>query len=237
MGWFINSNYITMLTMAIAPAIIAAIINGVTTLASTAASKTQADKARLAYNRETEAQRRKIENWYNIRSNQDYTKRADVQAALTKQRELINERFNQARATNVVAGGSESALAAEKEAANRAMGDTIANIAAAGAAEQDKLDSMYLGMDNQASQNMANAGYQQNMQQAQQTAQAGSQASAAAVQMGGALIQALATKGQSGNSEISDEAQALQDAYADKQYQNWQNKWNKKQWEDNKVYN
>ena len=227
--------------MAIAPAIVAAIISGVASLASTGIaaknSKEQANAARDAYNRETEAQRRKIENWYNIRSNQDYTKRADVQAALTKQRELINERFNQARATNVVAGGSESALAAEKEAANKAMGDTIANIAAAGAAEQDKLDSMYLGMDNQASQNMANAGYQQNMQQAQQTAQAGSQASAAAVQMGGALIQALATKGLSGNSEISDEAQALQDAYADKQYQNWQNQWNKKQWEDNKVYN
>ena len=227
--------------MAIAPAIVAAIISGVASLASTGIaaknSKEQANAARDAYNRETEAQRRKIENWYNIRSNQDYTKRADVQAALTKQRELINERFNQARATNVVAGGSESALAAEKEAANKAMGDTIANIAAAGAAEQDKLDSMYLGMDNQASQNMANAGYQQNMQHAQQTEQAGSQASAAAVQMGGALIQALATKGLSGNSEISDEAQALQDAYADKQYQNWQNQWNKKQWEDNKVYN
>ncbi|MBR4404923.1 MAG: hypothetical protein IKW84_08945 [Bacteroidaceae bacterium] len=187
-----------MLTMAIAPAIVAAIISGVSSLASTGIaaknSKGQANTARDAYNRETEAQRRKIENWYNIRSNQDYTKRADVQAALTKQRELINERYNQSRATNVVAGGSEAALAAEKEAANKAMGETIANIAAAGAANQDKLDQMYLGMDNAASQNMANAGYNQNMQQAQQTAQAGAQASGAAVQMGGALVDALKDK-------------------------------------------
>ena len=230
-----------MLTMAIAPAIAAAIISGVTSLVSTAyssaKSKQQANAARQAYNQETEAQRRKIENWYKIRSNQDYTRRADVQAALTKQRELINERYKQSRATNVVAGGSEAALAAEKEAANKAMGDTIANIAAAGAANQDKIDAMYLNMDNKMSENKANAGYQQNMGQAEQTAQAGSQVSAAAVQMGGALIQALATKGQSGHSEISDEAQALQDAYADKQYQNWQNQWNKKQWEDNKVHN
>lgn len=187
-----------MLTMAIAPVIAAAIISGVASLASTAmasrSSKEQADAARDAYNNETAAQRRKIENWYNIRSNQDYTKRADIQAALTKQRELINERYNQSRATNVVAGGSEAALAAEKEAANKAMGDTIANIAAAGAANQDKLDSMYLNMDNQASQNMANAGYQQNMQQAEQTAQAGAQASSAAVQMGGALMDAVKDK-------------------------------------------
>lgn len=198
MGWFINSNFITMLTMAIAPAIVAAIISGVSSLASTGIaarkSKQQADAARQAYNQETEAQRRKIENWYNIRSNQDYTKRADVQAALTKQRELINERYNQSRATNVVAGGSEAALAAEKEAANKAMGETIADIAAAGAANQDKLDQMYLGMDNAASQNMANAGYDQNMQQAQQTAQAGAQASGVAVQMGGALVDALKDK-------------------------------------------
>ena len=181
-----------MLTMAIAPAIVAAIISGVSSLASTGIaarkSKQQADAARQAYNQETEAQRRKIENWYNIRSNQDYTRRADVQAALTKQR------YKQSRATNVVAGGSEAALAAEKEAANKAMGETIADIAAAGAANQDKLDQMYLGMDNAASQNMANAGYNQNMQQAQQTAQAGAQASGAAVQMGGALVDALKDK-------------------------------------------
>lgn len=187
-----------MLTMAIAPAIVAAIISGVASLASTgisaASSKKRADEARDAYNNETAAQRQKIQNWYNIRSNEDYTRRADVQAALTKQRELINERYKQSRATNVVAGGSEAALAAEKEAANKAMGDTIADIAAAGAANKDKIDQMYLGMDNQMSQNIANAGYQQNMQQAQQIAQAGGQASGAAVQMGGALIEALANK-------------------------------------------
>ena len=184
--------------MAIAPAIVAAIISGVASLASTgisaASSKKRADEARDAYNNETAAQRQKIQNWYNIRSNEDYTRRADVQAALTKQRELINERYKQSRATNVVAGGSEAALAAEKEAANKAMGDTIADIAAAGAANKDKIDQMYLGMDNQMSQNIANAGYQQNMQQAQQIAQAGGQASGAAVQMGGALIEALADK-------------------------------------------
>lgn len=184
--------------MAIAPAIVAAIISGVASLASTgisaASSKKRADEARDAYNNETAAQRQKIQNWYNIRSNEDYTRRADVQAALTKQRELINERYKQSRATNVVAGGSEAALAAEKEAANKAMGDTIANIAAAGAANKDKIDQMYLGMDNQMSQAIANAGYQQNMQQAQQIAQAGGQASGAAVQMGGALIEALADK-------------------------------------------
>lgn len=184
--------------MPIPAAIVAAIISGVASLASTgissSASKKRADEARDAYNNETAAQRQKIQNWYNIRSNEDYTRRADVQAALTKQRELINERYKQSRATNVVAGGSEAALAAEKEAANKAMGDTIANIAAAGAANKDKIDQTYLGMDNNMSQNIANAGYQQNMQQAQQIAQAGGQASGAAVQMGGALIEALAKK-------------------------------------------
>lgn len=184
--------------MPIPAILLASIFSGVASLASTKmasdASKEQADKARDAYNRETSRQRNKVQNWYNIRSNQDYTKRADQQAMFTKWRELAQERFKNTRATNVVAGGSEAELAAEKESMNKAIGDAMAQSAAASAANQDKLDQMYLGMDNQMSQNIANAAYQQGMQQAQQIAAAGGQASGAAVQMGGSLIEALAKK-------------------------------------------
>ena len=184
--------------MAIAPAIVAAIISGVTSLASTKmaadASAEKANTARTDSNNEMSAQRAQLQNWYNIRSNEDFTRRADQQNNFAKWRELINERYKQSRATNVVAGGSEASLAAEKESLNRAMGDAIAQSAGDAAARQDNLDRTYLGIDNQMSQNQANAAYQHGMYQAQQIAQAGSQAQGAITQMGGALIEALANK-------------------------------------------
>ena len=116
-------------------------------------------------------QRADNKSWYESRKNEDYTQRADVQAAVKKQRELLEEQYKRARATNVVAGGTEESLALQKAAANKSLSDTMTEIAAQGAAYKDSLEQQYRSQDNALNQQQAQS-YQQ---QAAQAAQAGSQ--------------------------------------------------------------
>ena len=75
-------------------------------------------------------QRDENQKWYDQKMSEDYSQRTDVQNVLRKQRELLNEQYQRARATNVVAGGTDESLALQQQAANDAMGDTMADIAA-----------------------------------------------------------------------------------------------------------
>ncbi len=168
----------------------AAIVSGIASLASTAIaaknSKDQADKARTLL----EQQKAENKRWYNARMGEDVTRKADVQALLTKQRELLNERYNADRATNIVAGGSESALAKQKEAANASVAETITNAAARGEADKKQIEQQYMQQNNALAQQQI-AGHEA---QAEQIAQAGGQAASAGIQMGGSLIDALGDK-------------------------------------------
>lgn len=111
------------------------------------------------------------QRWYDVKTSQDYTQRADVQAAINKQRELLNEQYKRARATNVVAGGTDEALALQKQAANESLAQTSADIAARSADYKDKVESQYMarkvGLEDQERLNL--------QQRAAATAQAASQ--------------------------------------------------------------
>lgn len=89
-------------------------------------------------------QKKDNENWYRIQKNSDYTLRADVQAAVNKQRELLNERYKAAEKSAVVSGATDEAVAAQKEASANAMANTMADVAAAGAEHKDKVEQQYL---------------------------------------------------------------------------------------------
>lgn len=89
-------------------------------------------------------QKKDNQEWYNIKMSQDYTQRADVQAAINKQRELLNEQYDKARATNVVTGGTDESLALQKQAANRSLSDTAAAVAARGADYKDSIERQYM---------------------------------------------------------------------------------------------
>ena len=109
--------------------------------------------------------------WYNTKMEQDYTQRSDVQAAIKRQRELLNEQYNRARRTNVVAGGTDESLALQQQAANKSLSDTMTDVASQASAYKDNVEQQYRAQDAAL-----------NQQQAQNYQQQGAQAAAAASQ-------------------------------------------------------
>ena len=95
--------------------------------------------------------------WYEERMMSDYTQRADMQNILRKQRDLLGEQYQRAWATNIVAGGTDESLALQQQAANDAMGETMANIAGQSAAYKDSIEEQYKAKDDAlAQQQIAN---------------------------------------------------------------------------------
>ena len=144
------------------------------------------------YNRQADALRTGMKDdnkrWYDVKMAQDYTQRADVQAAIKKQRELLDEQTKRARATNKVAGGTDEALAMQKQAANDSVSQTSTEIAARGADYKDNVERQYRSQDYALRQQEL-----QNVQQkAAATAQAASQVVNTGLQMTGNSFQHFA---------------------------------------------
>lgn len=93
------------------------------------------------------AQKDENKKWYEERMGEDYTQRSDVQNVLRKQRELLSEQYKRARATNVVAGGTDESLAMQQQAANEIMGDTMGNIAAQAESYKEGVENQYRTTD------------------------------------------------------------------------------------------
>lgn len=92
-------------------------------------------------------QRAENKQWYNAKMAEDYITRSDAQAVLKKQRELLNEQYQRARATNIVAGGTDESLALQQQAANKSMSDTMSNIASEASAYKDSAEQAYRQQD------------------------------------------------------------------------------------------
>jgi hypothetical protein len=93
------------------------------------------------------AQKDENKKWYEERMDEDYLQRADVQNVLRKQRELLGEQYKRARATNVVAGGTDESLAMQQQAANEVLGDTMGNIAAQAESYKEGVENQYRTTD------------------------------------------------------------------------------------------
>ena len=119
--------------------------------------------------------------WWDVKKNQDYTARADVQAAINRQRQILDEQYRNARATNVVAGGTDAQLALQKEAANRSLAQTTTDVASNAAAWDDSNEDKYRARD-AALKDQLSQSYQQ---QAAAISQAGSQAVSSGIQLAG----------------------------------------------------
>lgn len=144
--------------------------------------------------------------WYEQQMNEDYLQRSDAQNVLRKQRELLNEQYRRARATNLVAGGTDESLAMQQQAANETMGETMASIAANASAHKDNVDAQYRELDSALDQQMA----QSYGQQSQNIASAAGQLTQAGASMMSAGMQAsdlnLAKKNKStgeGSGEVN----------------------------------
>lgn len=130
------------------------------------------------------SQKVKNRNWYNSEISQDYMQRADTQAILKKQKELLDAQYNRAAATNVVAGGTDEALAMQKAQANDTVADTMTNIAAQASSYKDNVEQQYRQQDNALTQQQIAA-----LQgKAGQVAQAAGQGISAGLNLMGSVI-------------------------------------------------
>lgn len=129
--------------------------------------------------------------WYDRKMAEDYTKRADIQNVLRKQKELLQEQYSRARATNAVAGGTDEALAMQQAAANETLGDTMADVAAQASSYKENAEEQYRAQDAAIKQQSTQqqVGILQN--QAQQIANAAGQVGKATAGLAGGLSQGI----------------------------------------------
>lgn len=130
----------------------------------------KASKAANEAANKIEEQRKKNQEWYNRRYNEDATQRGDAQRMLTRTEELIRQRNQAAQGAQAVMGGTSESVAAAKAANNKAISDAVLTIAANADARKDAIETTYM-------QNEANFSQQQ-----QQIHNNRSQAIAGAVQ-------------------------------------------------------
>lgn len=116
----------------------------------------QASKAARKAKAETEAQRRKNQNWYDRRMNEDATQRADAQRLLTLTEESIKNRNRSAAGTQAVMGGTDESTAATKTANNQALSQTVSAVNAQGDARKDNIEQQYRSADEDYSQQLRN---------------------------------------------------------------------------------
>lgn len=95
-----------------------------------------------------EAQRKKNQDWYDRRYNEDATQRADAQRILTQTEESIKARNQQAAGSAAVMGGTDESVAATKAANAQALADATSQIAASADARKDNIEATYMQNDN-----------------------------------------------------------------------------------------
>lgn len=106
-----------------------------------------ASKAMKKVKKNIEEQRRKNQNWYDQRYNEDSTQRADAQRILTITQENIRKRNQQAAGAQAVMGGTEESVAATKAANNEALADATSQIAVNGERRKDAIEAQYQSTD------------------------------------------------------------------------------------------
>lgn len=123
-----------------------------------------------------EARQRRLEqeqqSWYKRRYNEDYIDTAAGQNLVRRAKQFAQENWRKAQGAQAVTGGTEAATAQAKEAGNRMVGDTIANIAGTDTQRKDNADNIRLQQMNQNAQ----MDIQRENQRSQNIAQAGAQA-------------------------------------------------------------
>jgi hypothetical protein len=147
------------------------------------------DAAREA-RRERERAEAREQAWYNRRYNEDYLDTAAGQNLVRRAKDYAKENWKKAAGAQAVAGGTDAATAQAKEAGNKMVGDTIANIAAADTQRKAQVDNMHM----QNEQKFAQQRQAEQLQRAQNITNAAQSASNAIMSVAGAVDQASAAK-------------------------------------------
>ena len=137
-----------------------------------------ASKAMKRVKANLQEQKRKNQDWYDRRYNEDATQRADAQRILTRTEESIKNRNRQAAGVQAVMGGTDESVAAAKAANNQALAEATSQIAVNADARKDQIESTYQQRDaqlNEALNNMEIGKAQAIGQAVQGVTQAGSE--------------------------------------------------------------
>lgn len=179
--------------------LLTSIIGGAGALGSAIYGAISSSKANNQARKLIQEQRDDNRRWYDTKMNQDYTLRADVQNALTRQRELLDEQMKRANANKIVGGGSDESAALAKDSANKSVAEATADIAAAGANYKDNVEQQYRAQDAALNQQQAQS-YQN---QAAEAAKAAAQGVNAGLNLVGVGAQETAAKAAANRAQPS----------------------------------
>lgn len=110
-------------------------------------SANQRRKAERERKAAIEADKAANKAWYERRYHEDATERADAKRAIAKMEQYLRDRNKDIAGRQAVMGGTDEAVAAAKQQGVEAMGNTIADIGAAGAARKDAVEADYRAQD------------------------------------------------------------------------------------------
>jgi len=150
----------------------AALIGAGLSLASALATGLMSGEHNRNYRRMIKGELADNDRWHNVKMSEDYTLRTDNQANINKLREALMDADKATRKRQVVSGGTDESVAMQKENINKAVSDATVNMAMQASAEKDQADREYRRTKAALTQQLASS----EQQQAQQIAQAGSQA-------------------------------------------------------------
>lgn len=96
-----------------------------------------------------EMQKRKNQDWYDRRYNEDATQRADAQALLSRTEDFVRNRNRAAAGQAAVIGGTVEGQQAAQARNNEALASATSQIVADGERRKDVIEGQYLQTDNQ----------------------------------------------------------------------------------------
>ena len=167
---------------------IGAAIGAIGGIASSLIGGSAASAAAREARRERERAEAKEQAWYNRRYNEDYLDTAAGQNLVRRAKEYAKENWKKAAGAQAVSGGTDAATAMAKDAGNKMVGDTIANIAAADTQRKANVDNIHMQNEQRFSQQRQS----EQLQRAQNITSAAQSASNAMMSIGGAVDQASA---------------------------------------------
>lgn len=167
-------------------------------LASSLLGGAKASKAAREAEKRQRQQEARENAWYTRRYNEDYLDTAAGQNLVRRAKEYARENWKKAQGAAKVGGATEAASAMAKEAGNKMVGDTMANIAAQDTARKARVDDQH----RQAEANFAQMDIARENQRAANITQAAQGASNAMLSMAGAIGNTN-LKGSSNNSTIN----------------------------------
>lgn len=164
---------------------IGAAIGAIGGLASSLIGGAASSSAAEAAERRQRQQEAKENAWYNRRYYEDYIDTAAGQNLVRRAKEFAKNQWKKAAGAQAVAGGTDASVAMAKEAGNRMMGDTIADIAAADLNRKQRVDEQHRAAEQQFAQNDIN----REMQRANNIKEAAQGASNAIFSAAGSLAE------------------------------------------------